>query len=116
MLSAVRVDVLLFSVAIMVVAAHAAVDSFIAPEPGTGWGDHLLRGFTTFAVLILAAVAYPAPAPNAHRSYRAHARTPRSRTPTTLYRAHARAREAPTRSHSGSSEASGNDERNLTQV
>jgi len=92
MLSAVRVDMLLFSVAIMVIAAHAAVDSFIAPEPGTGWGDHLLRGFTTFAVLILAAVAYPAPAPNAHRSYRAHARTPRSRTPTTLYRARARAR------------------------
>jgi len=36
MLSAVRVDMLLFSVAIMVIAAHAAVASFIAPEPGTG--------------------------------------------------------------------------------
>jgi hypothetical protein len=77
MLSAVRVDMLLFSVAIMVIAAHAAVDSFIAPEPGTGWGDHLLRGFTTFAVLILAAVAYPAPAPNASLSRaRARARGP----------------------------------------
>ena len=42
-----------------VVAAHAAVDSFIAPEPGTGPGDHLARGLVTLALLGLAAAAYP---------------------------------------------------------
>jgi fermentation-respiration switch protein FrsA (DUF1100 family) len=41
------------------IAAHAALDSFIAPEPGTGPGDHLPRGLATFAVLALAGVAYP---------------------------------------------------------
>jgi fermentation-respiration switch protein FrsA (DUF1100 family) len=51
--------VLLFSAAIAIVAVHAAVDSFVAPEPGTGPGDHLLRGLATFAVLAVAAVAYP---------------------------------------------------------
>ena len=54
-----RLDVLLFSGAIAVVAAHAAADSFIAPEPGTGPSDHLLRGLATFSVLALAAVVYP---------------------------------------------------------
>jgi hypothetical protein len=41
-----------------VLALHAAVDSFIAPEPGTEAGDHLLRGGATFAVLIVAAYLY----------------------------------------------------------
>ena len=39
-----RVDVLLFSAVAAIVALHATVDSFIAPEPGTGPVDHLLRG------------------------------------------------------------------------
>ena len=51
-------EVLLFSGATAVLALHAAVDSFIAPEPGTGAGDHLLRGGATFAVLIVAAFSY----------------------------------------------------------
>jgi len=69
---------LLFSVAIMVIAAHAAVDSFIAPEPGTGWGDHLLRG------------SPPSPCSSSRRSP-----TPRPRrTPTVLI---ARTRERPAR-------------------
>ena len=58
-LASARVDVVLFSGAIALVAVHAAVDSFIVPEPGTGADDHLLRGLATLAVLALAAAAYP---------------------------------------------------------
>ena len=54
-----RVELLLFSGAIAVLALHAAVDSFIAPEPGTGPGDHLLRGGVTLAVLSGSAYLYP---------------------------------------------------------
>jgi uncharacterized protein len=54
-----RRDVILFSGAIAMVAMHAAVDSFIAPETGTGPSDHLLRVLATFSVLALAAVVYP---------------------------------------------------------
>src|ERR1051325_8551870 len=53
-----RVETLLFSAAIAVLSLHATVDSFIAPEPGTGAGDHLLRGGATLAVLIAAAFLY----------------------------------------------------------
>jgi uncharacterized protein len=51
----VRLDVLLLSGAIAILALHATVDSFLAPEPGTGPGDHLVRGFVSLAVLALAA-------------------------------------------------------------
>ena len=51
-------DVLLFTGATAVLALHAAIDSFIAPEPGTGAGAHLVRGWATFAVLIVAAYLY----------------------------------------------------------
>ena len=54
-----RFDVLLFSSATAIVALHAATDSFLAPEPGTGAGDHLLRALATFALLGLAVVMYP---------------------------------------------------------
>jgi uncharacterized protein len=54
-----RLDVLLFSGATAVLALHAAVDSFIAPEPGTGAGDHLLRGGVTLSLLVLVATVYP---------------------------------------------------------
>jgi hypothetical protein len=50
---------LLFSGATAIVALHAAVDSFIAPEPGTGPGDHLLRGSSSLALLTVAAVVFP---------------------------------------------------------
>jgi uncharacterized protein len=56
---AARLDLPMITGAIAVLAAHAAVDSFIAPEPGTGPSDHLLRGLATFSVLALAAVVYP---------------------------------------------------------
>jgi uncharacterized protein len=52
-------QVLLFSGAITVLALHAAVDSFIAPEPGTGPGDHILRGGVTLAILSGSAYLYP---------------------------------------------------------
>ena len=58
-LASARRDVLLFAGAIAIVAVHAAVDSFLAPEPGTAPGDHVVRGLTTFAVLTLAATLYP---------------------------------------------------------
>ena len=54
-----RSESLLFAAATAVVAAHAAVDSFIAPEPGTRPGDHLARGLITLALLGLAVAAYP---------------------------------------------------------
>ena len=50
---------LLFSGAAAVLALHAAVDSFVVPEPGTGPGDHLLRGLATLAILALAVATYP---------------------------------------------------------
>jgi len=54
-----RPQPLLFSCAATVVAAHAALDSFLAPEPGTSAGDHLLRGSATLALLGLAAAVFP---------------------------------------------------------
>jgi dienelactone hydrolase len=49
----------LFSVAAAIVALHAVVDSFVAPEPGTGPRDHLLRGLATLALLALAVAVFP---------------------------------------------------------
>jgi uncharacterized protein len=54
-----RIEVVVFTGAVAMVAVHAAVDSFIAPEPGTRASDHLLRGVITFAVLAIAAAGYP---------------------------------------------------------
>ena len=48
-----------FGAAVLVVALHAATDSFLAPEPGTGAADHLLRGLVTLGVLVLVAVLFP---------------------------------------------------------
>jgi len=54
-----RPDVLLFSGATAIIAVHASLDSFVAPEPGTGPEDHLLRGSVSLALLALAAAVYP---------------------------------------------------------
>jgi hypothetical protein len=54
-----RAEVVAFAVAVSFVALHAVVDSFLAPEPGTAWNDHLLRGSATLAVLAVAAALYP---------------------------------------------------------
>ena len=56
---AARLDVLLFCGAAAVVALHALVDAFVAPEPGTGPRDHLLRGLASLVLLALVALAYP---------------------------------------------------------
>jgi fermentation-respiration switch protein FrsA (DUF1100 family) len=52
-------EAVLFAAAAAVVAVHAAVDSFIGPEPGTEPSDHLARGLVTLALLGLAAAVYP---------------------------------------------------------
>jgi uncharacterized protein len=54
-----RTEAFFFAGAIAVIALHAAVDSFIAPEPGTDAADHLLRGLASLGLLALAAVVYP---------------------------------------------------------
>jgi dienelactone hydrolase len=54
-----RADVFLFASAVAIVALHTVVDSFIAPEAGTGPGDHLARGLVSLALLGLAVSAYP---------------------------------------------------------
>ncbi len=48
----------LFSFSAAIVALHAIVDSFIAPEPGTSASDHLLRGSATLALLALAVAVF----------------------------------------------------------
>jgi hypothetical protein len=46
-------------VALAVVALHVVDDSFLQPQPGTSAGDHLVSGLVPFAVVALAAWAYP---------------------------------------------------------
>ncbi len=58
-LASARADVALFSGAIAILALHTAVDAFLAPEPGTGPGDHLVSGLAPLTVLALAALTYP---------------------------------------------------------
>ena len=57
--ASVRLDVLLFTGSAAIVAVHAAVDSFFAPEPGTSLDDHLVRGSVSLAMLGLAIVVFP---------------------------------------------------------
>src|SRR5690349_15855560 len=72
-------EVLLFRIAVGVIAAHAAVDSFVAPEPGTSAGDHLLRGLVSLALLAVAGVGYPRPASRRSGSARCGTRRARPR-------------------------------------
>jgi hypothetical protein len=51
--------VLVFFGATALIAVHAAVDSFVAPEPGTTPGDHLSRGVVSLALLAVGAATYP---------------------------------------------------------
>ena len=54
-----RTDVWVFTVATAILVLHAAVDAFVAPEPGTEPADHLLRGFASIGLLALAAIVFP---------------------------------------------------------
>jgi len=49
----------LFAVSTAVLVLHAVTDSFVAPERGTDWSDHLGRGLASLAVLALALLLYP---------------------------------------------------------
>jgi uncharacterized protein len=51
--------VLLFRLAVAVIALHVLDDSFVQPQPGTGAGDHLVSGLVPLAGLALAAWAFP---------------------------------------------------------
>ena len=53
-----RPGTFLFSGAAALLALHAALDAFIAPELGTNAGDHLVRGVATIAVLLAAILGY----------------------------------------------------------
>jgi hypothetical protein len=57
-LSWTRRDVV-FGASVALLLAHAAVDSLIAPEPGTGAQQHLVRAVATTAVLVASALLFP---------------------------------------------------------
>jgi fermentation-respiration switch protein FrsA (DUF1100 family) len=46
-------------IAIVLMALHVVDDSFLQPEPGTGFDDHLVSGLVPLAGLALAAWAFP---------------------------------------------------------
>jgi uncharacterized protein len=54
-----RMERRLLSVAVALIALHAIVDAFLAPEPGTSWDDHLLRGVSSLGILVVVALLYP---------------------------------------------------------
>ena len=73
------VETLLFSGATAVVALHAAVDSFIAPEPGTGPRDHLAARPRHTRAPDRGGLPLPAPARRCTGSDRGGARRTRAR-------------------------------------
>ena len=58
-LASARPDVVLFAGATAVIALHALVDSFLAPEAGTDAGNHVLRGTATLVAIAAAALIHP---------------------------------------------------------
>ncbi|HET7555864.1 MAG TPA: CocE/NonD family hydrolase [Gaiellaceae bacterium] len=54
-----RLPLAIFAGASALVALHAAVDDLVAPEPGTGPGDHLLRARVTLALLLAGLAVFP---------------------------------------------------------
>jgi uncharacterized protein len=52
-------ETVLFLVAVALIALHVLDDNYVAPQPGTSPGDHLVSGLVPLALLGLAAWAYP---------------------------------------------------------
>jgi uncharacterized protein len=52
-------EVVLFRLAIAVIALHVVDDNYLQPQPGTSAADHLISGLVPLAVLGLAAWGYP---------------------------------------------------------
>jgi uncharacterized protein len=52
-------EVVLFLVAIALIALHVLDDNYLQPQPGTSPGDHVVSGLVPLALLGLAAWAYP---------------------------------------------------------
>jgi uncharacterized protein len=57
--AATRAERLVFTAAAAATALHTAMDTFLAPEPGTAWSDHLAAGVVPLALLGGAVLAYP---------------------------------------------------------
>jgi hypothetical protein len=49
-------EVMLFRLAIAVIALHVVDDNYVQPQPGTSAADHLISGLVPLAVLGLADV------------------------------------------------------------
>ncbi len=49
---------LVFGLASAAVALHAVTDSFVAPERGTQWSDHLVPGISTLGVVLVTVAAF----------------------------------------------------------
>jgi uncharacterized protein len=52
-------EMVLFRLAIAVIALHVVDDNYVQPQPGTSAADHLISGLVPLAVLGLAAWGYP---------------------------------------------------------
>lgn len=50
---------LAFTTAVAIVALHTIIDTFLAPQQGTRWNDHLAAGLVPLALLGAAVVLYP---------------------------------------------------------
>jgi uncharacterized protein len=48
-----------FRLAVAALGVHACVDAFLAPERGTSWRDHEVRGLATLTLLLIGAVVFP---------------------------------------------------------
>ena len=49
----------LLALAVLAIGLHVIDDSFVQPQPGTSWSDHLVSGLVPLALLALLAWTYP---------------------------------------------------------
>ena len=57
--AALRRELGLFLLGVVLIALHVVDDAFVQPQPGTSAGDHLVSGLVPLSLLGLAAWAYP---------------------------------------------------------